>query len=192
MPNVFSNIPFFRIIIPFIAGILLGIYLDLDSPAFIFLMLPITVAIVTLFKKGQNVLTKRIYLICLDTFLFLFALHLVQINTLKDRENYYGKYYKPDKAGYFIATINDIPVEKEKFIKCSLIINEIKNDSNYIKTQGKIIAYFKRSEREEVLKPGTTLVIKTKLIEVSASQNPFEFDYKNYLYNKQVYHTAFL
>ncbi len=192
MPNVFSNIPFFRIIIPFIAGILLGIYLDLDSPAFIFLMLPITVAIVTLFKKGQNVLTKRIYLICLDTFLFLFALHLVQINTLKDRENYYGKYYKPDKAGYFIATINDIPVEKEKFIKCSLIINEIKNDSSYTKVQGKILAYFKRSKRDEALKPGKTLIIKTKLIEVSAAQNPFEFDYKNYLYNKQVYHTAFL
>ncbi len=192
MSNVFSNIPFFRIIIPFIAGILLGIYFDLDSPAFIFLILPITVAIVTLFKKEQNTFTKRIYLMCLDVFLFLFALHLVQINTLKDRENYYGKYYKSDKAGYFIATIDDIPVEKEKFIKCSLIINEIKNDSNYIKTQGKTLAYFKRSERDKALKPGTTLAIKTKLIEVSAPQNPFEFDYKNYLFNKQIYHTAFV
>ncbi|MBA3681482.1 MAG: ComEC/Rec2 family competence protein [Bacteroidetes bacterium] len=178
--------------IPFIIGILLGIYFNLMAPGFIFLIALLLVVIITRLKKEQTTLSKRVYLISLDIFFFLFAIQLINNNTLKDQAEYYGNYYKHDTANYFIVTINDIPVKKEKFIKCQLKVNETRTDSNYIKTRGNIIAYFKRSTRDEELKPGTTIVLKAKLLEVNPPQNPYEFDYKNYLNNKQIYHTAFI
>lgn len=178
--------------IPFIVGILLGIQFHLPSPGLAFLIGSIILTIILKLKKEQNTFTKRTYLICMDVFFFIFALQLVNNVNLKDQPQYYGNYYKADSANYFVVTINDIPVEKEKFIKCRLNVNEVRTDSNYIKTKGNIIAYFKRTDRDTKLQPGTTLLVKTKLLEVGPPQNPYEFDYKNYLYNKQIYHTAFI
>lgn len=192
MPNVFSNIPFFRILIPFIIGILLAIHFNLPAPNLVFLLTLLTFIVVIRLKKEQSNFTKRAYLICFDVFLFVFALHLVSDTNLKKQKEYYGNFYKANNPAYFVATINEIPIEKEKFIKCLLTINQIRIDSSYIKTKGNIIAYFKRSGSNSKLKPGATLVLKTKLIEISSPQNPYEFDYRTYLYNKHIYHTAFV
>ncbi len=178
--------------IPFVAGLLLAIHFNLPVAGFIFLIALIVTAVIFRLKKEQNTFTKRTYLICMDVFLFLFALQLVNNTKLIQQKDHYGNYYKAGSANYFVATIKDIPVQKEKFVKCWLNINEIKTDSAFVKTKGNIIAYFKRSGIKAEIKAGTTLLVKTKLIEVTPPQNPYEFDYKNYLYNKQIYHTAFI
>ena len=192
MTKVFNNIPFFRILIPFVAGILCGITFNPNSINFLFFSLPIAIASTLILFKNQSKYTKRAFLICLDIFFFIFALNLVNNNNTSKQESYYCNHLKQDSANYFIATINELPVVKEKFIKCQLSINEVKTDSFYKKAKGNIIAYFKKSNQDSVLKVGATVLLKVKLLDVGAPQNPFEFDYKKYLYNKQIYHTAFL
>ena len=192
MAKAFTNIPFFRILIPFVLGLLLAISSSPNSSNIFVFILLILIALVLKFLKTQSTFTKRMFLVCLDVFFFLFAINLVSITNSSKQTNYYGNYLKKDSASFFIATINDLPVNKEKFVKCELTVNEIKTNSEYKKVKGTIIAYFKKSTNDSVLKAGTTLLINAKLLDVNAPQNPFEFDYKNYLYNKQIYHTAFV
>ncbi|MEO6304467.1 MAG: ComEC/Rec2 family competence protein [Bacteroidia bacterium] len=193
MTKVFSNIPFFRILIPFVIGILLSIHFHLQPISFLYLLILIALAFAFRVKQQQTFLTKRLFLVCLDIFFFLFAINLVSKTNLIEQNNYYGNYISSiDSATNLIVTVNDLPVEKERFIKCQVKVNEIRTDSGYQQAEGSIIAYFKKPFSSAKLKPGTTLIIKAKLLEIEPPKNPYEFDYKNYLYNKKIYHTTFI
>lgn len=178
--------------IPFVIGILLSITLDLPSINLFFFIGLLAIALSLKLKNKQSVFTKCTFLICIDVFFFLLAINLVYNSTTAHKSNYYAKYLKNNSPNFFIATISDLPIEKEKFIKCRLDINEIKTDSGYKKVKGVLIAYFKKADNNNKLEVGTTVVFKTKLIAVDEPKNPYEFDYKRYLNNKQIYHTAFI
>ncbi|MDP3558411.1 MAG: ComEC/Rec2 family competence protein [Bacteroidota bacterium] len=192
MTNIFKNIPFFRLMIPFVVGILLGIAFDLSAiNIFVFIGLFILAAGLKLIKK-QSFYTKRLFLICLDIFFLLFAINLVNKSNLIKQSSYYGNYLKLDSINYIIATINDIPTEKENFIKCQLSINAVKTNLGYQQVEGNVIGYFRKPISKDVIKVGSTYILKTNLMDVSPPQNPYEFNYKNYLFNKQIYHMAFI
>ena len=106
--------------IPFVIGILLGVNFDLPSINLFFFIGLLAIAISLKLKNKQSVLTKRVFLICVDVFFFLLAINLVFNSNTSNNSNYYGKYLKNDSANFFIATISDLPIEKEKFIKCRL------------------------------------------------------------------------
>lgn len=192
MTKVFTNIPFFRIMIPFVIGILLGVNFGLPFINLFFFIGLIAIAISLKLKNKQSVFTKRAFLICVDVFFFLLAVNLVYHANTANSSSYYGRHIKNNSAIFFIATISDLPIEKEKFIKCRLDVNEIKTDSGYKKVKGVLIAYFKKADNNNILKVGTTVILKTKLLTVDEPKNPYEFDYKRYLNNKQIYHTAFI
>ncbi len=193
MAKVFSNIPFFRILIPFVIGILTAIQFHISPIHFIFLPALIAVALICRSRAQQTVYTKRLFLFCFDVFFFLFAVNLVYKTNTSYQNNYYGRYIKnSDSAVYLSATINDLPVEKENFVKCLLKVNEIKAGTGFKTVDGNIIAYFKKPLTNKKIKPGSTLILKAKLLEIDPPKNPYEFDYKTYLYNKQIYHTTFV
>jgi competence protein ComEC len=178
--------------IPFVIGILLGVNFDLPSINLFFFIGLLAIAISLQLKNKQSVLTKRVFLICVDVFFFLLAINLVFNSNTSTNSNYYRKYLKNDSANFIIATISDLPIEKEKFIKCRLDVNEVKTDSGYKKAKGVLIAYFKKADTNNTLKVGNTIVFKTKLLSVDEPKNPYEFNYKRYLSNKQIFHTAFI
>jgi len=180
--RVFTNIPFFRIIIPFVFGIFFSMTFAVSSAHSIVFILLLAIALVLKLLKLQNKHSKRAFLLTIDVLFFLLAINLVNnANTIK-KINYYGNYCNTEVQNTIIATISDLPIEKENFIKCQLNINQVKSDSGYRKVEGCMIGYFKKSAADSNLKVGATLIIKTKLLSISEPKNPFEFDYKNYLY----------
>jgi competence protein ComEC len=190
--KAFTNIPFFRILIPFILGILTAILVEvptLSSGYFFLLLIPIN--FLKVYQPG-NKTYKWLFLIFTDVFLFSFAMHSVQLKDLSKQKSLYSHVATSDSLITFIAAINDVPLEKETFIKCELSLLEVRSDTSYLPCKGTVLAYFKKSENLMSLKPGQTLLVKTKLQDVSEPKNPFEFNYKNYLINKQIYHTAYL
>ena len=135
---------------------------------------------------------KIILLLICDLFLFALAVNLVRFTEISKRKNYYGNVVQTDAINYFACSVDDIPVEKEKWIKCRLSIQEIKAPEGYKETEGSVIAYFKKNDNSQHPKVGETLLIKAKLNEIQNPKNPFEFNYRNYLSNKQVYHSVFV
>lgn len=128
----------------------------------------------------------------MDVFLLAYGIQLAGHANTSRQASFYANLADVEGAVDIIAVINDLPAEKEKTIKCSLKILKIKSDSSYKNAKGSIIAYFKKPVDVNALQAGNTLLIKTKLSEIAAPQNPYEFDYSAYLYNRQIYHTAFI
>lgn len=193
--KAFTGIPFFRILIPFCVGILTAIKCNIPFlPSVYFLstfFALLSLAVLSL-KKW-----KRVFLILSDILLFLLGLALVQLKDLRNEELYYGNYTGEDDKITFIAAVNDLPVEKEKFYKCELKLLELcsldKSGKEYFHpVKGSIYAYFRRSQIAGALRAGQTLLVKARLQDIQPPKNPFEFDYRNYLYSKQIYATAFV
>lgn len=139
-------------------------------------------------KKPQKVLI----LIIIDLFLFFYGISLVDYAKSNQQLNYYGKKLTSDSSLNIIAVINDMPIEKERSIKLSLKLLEAKSNNAYVQVSGQVPAYFRKSIRSKELKAGDVLLIKTRLSEIDPPKNPYEFNYKRYMFDRNRYHTCFV
>lgn len=190
--KLFVTIPFIRILIPFIGGILFGI---LTTNFFLnpIILIPLLILILCLgFVRVNNKNLKIFLLLLIDVFFFLFGDYNVKYTNISRNEIFYGKLVNTDSLLNFTAIIDDLPIEKEKTIKCNLKLSHIKTENGYKKADGNFIAYFKKSNKSKNLEASNTLLLKAKLTTVLLPLNPNEYDYKAYLYNKQIYHTVFV
>lgn len=133
-----------------------------------------------------------VFLAVADLFLFLIAGQLIKLNNTSLSGKFYVNYVLPDSVISFVALVDDLPVVKPKFTKCPVRILKIKSGKDYQRVTGTCFIYFRRSLNDSLLQAGKTLLIKAKFSEIAGPQNPDEFDYKNYLLYKQIYHTVFV
>jgi competence protein ComEC len=189
--KVFKNIPFFRICIPSVAGILLAVQFGFAPLNWLFLPALLAAAGIFLLTRPQTVLSKRLFLVCADIFLFCFGLHLVSEARATGSSDHYGNFVSADTSVNLLVMVNDMPVEKPNFIKCRLKVLGLQNAGGFRKASGEVIGYFKKKGWTGSLKFGDRLFVGTKLMEPEEPRNPEEFNYKAYLNNRQVFHLFF-
>lgn len=187
---VLKKIPFLRILAPFIAGILFSIYYSLNFVNSFVILSGLALLTTFYLLKNRFPIFKKAFTICSDAFLFCFAIALVNQSRMSSQTDFYGNFSRKDSLNKIIATVNDIPVEKEKWIKYQLKVLEIKNGENYTQASGNLIVYFRKHSNLNI-KHGQTLLLNVNLIETDSPKNPYEFDYRAYLENKQIYHICF-
>ena len=188
--NVLKTVPFLRIIIPFLSGILFGIFLypqglNWPVPVAVF----VGISALWVFVGSRQ---KRVVLIAADIFLIIYGISLVRLCDQSMRENFYGHAITHDSTITSVVVIDDVPVTKQKFIKCSVRVLMIRSGNAFKNVTGNSLVYFKRSPKDSVIKPGRVLLIRAPFLPVPGPKNPLEFDYKSYLANKQIYHTLFI
>lgn len=83
--------------------------------------------------------------------------------------------------GWCLARVDEPPVEREKTFKAILDIAD-----------GKVIAYFQKTEEAASLVYGDMLAFKVPVEDVAPPMNPREFDYKRYLERRGVTGTVYL
>jgi competence protein ComEC len=190
--KAFSTIPFFRILIPFLLGIGVGIAFELLTVHWAYILLPaLGVSVLSVYGS----LFKRQVLLLLllgDLFLFFFGARLVEENRIVKQELFYGNQFRADQENTLIAVLDELPVKKEKFIKCSVTVLKIKRDSGYVSARGRLISYIRRSSKDSLLKAGMVLLMRSNLLELQGPKNPGEFNYRNYLSNRQIHFTTFV
>ncbi|MEA3496473.1 MAG: ComEC/Rec2 family competence protein, partial [Bacteroidota bacterium] len=71
-------------------------------------------------------------------------------------------------------------------------VKYVKSNSGIHKTTGKALVYFRKDSLTALLKYGDIIFIKNKISEIEGPKNPGQFNYKRFLYYKQIYHRAFL
>lgn len=190
--NIFSTIPFFRILIPFAAGILIALRFDpaLPSP---YLFIPfLTGAFLFAFLKQNNRFTKVVFMLLADVMLCLFGLSLTHLSNLSHAPSFYSKLQSPDSIGTFVVEISDIAIRKEKFTKYPVKVLYVKKGTKLLPATGNLLVYLRNQNNTSILEPGERLCFSKKLSEVQGPMNPGEFDYRAYLQRKQVYHTVFV
>jgi competence protein ComEC len=190
--KVFTGNPFLRILLPFVAGILLAIHLNLrPSPAWLFL--PSTIIVASLLKLRQAGSSSKIFfLIGTDFFLLLFGAILPSFHGPAGDPIHYINVVDASKNVELVAVVNDIPAAKAKTIKLDLKLISVREDTKHHPANGRLYAYVQKSTRTQLLRAGDGLMISGKLQEILSPLNPGEFNYRQYLHDRGVYHTMYI
>jgi len=191
--NYWNQFPLFRLILPFISGIIVALSFDseIHIPLTIFITLIIVITIYVFFIANSVRYRFRWILgIVIYTAIFLFGFELTILNTEKYHPSHFGNLLK--KEYLFVARVTEPIVEKEKTNKAIVEVLSIKGDSAWINTEGKAIIYLQKDSLSSCIKYGDCLLINTWINEVKPPQNPEEFNYKRYLSNRNIYHQAYI
>jgi len=131
-------------------------------------------------------------LICADAFLFLFGLSMVRQNDQRLRADHYSNLVQADSSHIFSCLVKDLPVIKERSVKIEVKILQVKKGGKFLPAEGRLLLYLERCERSLALRHGDNLLVNTRLNAVPGPANPYEFNYRDFLARKQIFHSGFV
>lgn len=185
------KIPFFRLLLPYILGVGASLMFNLNNLSTLCLISVITFSY-GLFYIGFKLVNKKVVLMLMaDLLLFNLGFVFTYNSQIKNDTAFFKNYLEKDTL-FYLAELSDLPVQKERSVKLSLNVLKVKNDSAYIPVKGAVIGYLQNSSVVKDLRVGQIFLIKSALQEVREPMNPNEFNFKNYLANKNIYHTTFI
>ncbi len=95
-------------------------------------------------------------------------------------------------ASQYMVCIDDIPVEKEKSIKCIAKVLTCIQDRKAVAADGKIILYIQKDSAALLLKYGDALIVNCRPAIIEPPANEGDFDYRKYLAFHQIYYQSYL
>ncbi|HPS82822.1 MAG TPA: ComEC/Rec2 family competence protein [Bacteroidales bacterium] len=194
--NSWSKAPFVRILIPFIAGLLIyrsGWDIAGQSwilPSLLALLLA-SAAWIFIFKSLNTYKTRflqgAVIIYCILSFGWLTA-HYSDIRNHKD---FIGNLPK-NQPVELILKIDNTVEQKNSNMKTTAAALAVRNDSGWTRCSGKILLYIANSDTAPTLAFGDVIAVKCYLNEV---QNPLfnsDFNYKKYLADKNIFHQTYI
>lgn len=188
-----SEVPFIRLVLCFIIGIVSAIYFNI-APSNYYLLFWIIIC--SLFIAIIIFLKKRI--IYLHSYLFGFFIYLIMIlsgiiicNQHKEifKEHHFSKI--PSKQ--LIVYLLEEPKIKGDIARFNVEVTNNIQEKNLFKTQGKLLLAMRFDTTKNInLHYGDLILIKSKYKETEPAYNPSEFDYKRFLSYQQIYYQSFI
>ncbi|HXU28274.1 MAG TPA: ComEC/Rec2 family competence protein, partial [Bacteroidia bacterium] len=188
-----SQIPFLRILLPFMGGIGFWLIGRQDSPQLMYIVgiYLICALLYFLLIKSTQTVPKFLFGLAVQVFLFFSGWLLCNYNNEKQNPINYT-HVLTDSTTSYMGYVSEIPVEKTKSIKAEITLQQIKSKGTWQNTCGKIIVYFEKIDKAKNLETGNNIVFSGKLQEIQAPLNPHEFDYKAYLNLRNIFHSVYL
>lgn len=181
------KIPFFRLIIPFSIGILFKIYHpSLINQSFYYLTFFLLITGIYKYFEDINPNYHRRWISGLLIFIVLFFLGF-EITSFHLQTNDIFT-----ESDLFIVKIIEPPKESEKSIKTILKIDAFNTKGRWETAKEKVIVYIQKDSLSKLLQYGDLLIINTQFKKIQNKGNPYEFDYKKYLANKNVHYQAYI
>lgn len=191
--NHWSEYPFVRILFAYLAGILICLFTPLQFPAWILPVLFLVSCLGQLYLHKKAIRTYRhTSTIGLGFQLTVFAFGNVHTFHCIDKNDTRHYIHVIDSASFLVAKVTEPPLEKERSIKVVVEIIAYKKGVAVRPAFGKSILYLSKDSFETSLLHGNVLLVKNNFRQVAAPANPGQFDYKKYLWYKEVYATAYL
>ncbi|MBS1646204.1 MAG: ComEC family competence protein [Bacteroidetes bacterium] len=187
------QIPFFRVLTPFMLGISLNLALqNTGSNTYLLVLIYLLCLLIYVVSKGKtNTKINTLMGVFVQLFLFASGYTLCAYNNDKQKPNHYTHYIN-DSSSLFYGYVQQIPVEKNKSIKTEIELKQIKINNKWQPASGTVIAYFEKKPNVQMPETGENLVFTGHLQEVQVPLNPHEFDYKNYLRYRNIFHTIYI
>jgi competence protein ComEC len=189
-----GEIPFVRILIPLILGIITALHL-LPTIAILkglqyilFSIFAIFFVLIACYKKWE--LYKNRWLIGL-TLSLLIALSGYLI-TISQSDKLERTHFSNTKQEFLLIVVASEPKVTGGVLRFEAEVKQgIKADTTEIVT-GKLLIALKMRLISSSYQYGDLLLIPSSFTEVKPPFNPFEFNYKRYLSNKSIYHHSFI
>jgi competence protein ComEC len=189
---VYKTAPFLRLLLPFIAGIILQWYNDIPLPVIVLAIIGFTAANTIFYFLP---LSSRYKLQPLQGFLInilLLALGSL-ITWQKDPRHYsswYGNHYRD--SGYIIARIEEPLIEKTGSYKATAVVESFIDHDTVISCEGKLLLYFSKDSNALQLQYGDRVLLHKDLQPIKNSGNPGAFNYEQYAAFQKEFHNVFL
>lgn len=185
---------FVRIVIVYVAGILLGIYFpDIiqQKQAIIFFLILVILFLVFAFLRFKGKL--RFFNPGLLGIAAIFLAGYIQLLNSTDARDTDHFIHYADTIRFYKATVTNQPQEKENSWKLEANINFIQGaDKHWQKKSGKVLLYLSKQNFKDPFQYGDVLLIKGSPQLLPEPANPGEFDYKRFLTFRKTYHQHFL
>lgn len=178
-----ETVPAFRFCITFLAGIIISYEINFN----IYVVTSLLIILILLNLKIKN----EIYIYVL---IFIFGLFKANLDFYQFPRNSVQEI--PDSKNFeytFKGVISDYPQYYDDKIRFIFDSDYIVSSSDSIKVEGKIIAviyenkFSKETQTPPVLKRGDYIELSGKFSSPENPSNPYEFNYKKYLYMHDIY-----
>jgi competence protein ComEC len=182
------KIPFVKILIPFIVGIIFGKALSLSLYLLLFIIIPLFfISFLLELVRNPRYHTRWIQGLILRILLLLSGmLVIMQHQTRNAFES------ATIKSEYLLASINEKPEEKEKSFKVILKVHSINVSGKWQPCEALLLTYIRKNNKLSQLKIGDELICRNLFVPIKNTGNPDEFDLQWFWNNKKVYLSAFL
>lgn len=184
---------FLRVVLFFIGGILLGIYLPDGIPEttaivlFLFFLTGyVAIVIFNRIRKAQVINPGFVGAI----FIFLggYLTLLIQTDTRQLNHLIHVK----EEATHYRVRISSYAQEKDRSWKQEAEVTELRYDNSWHRHEGKVLLYFSKDFFQQPFAYGDVLLIKGSPQVLRLPENPGEFDYKRFLSFRNIYHQQFI
>jgi len=177
--------PLLRILIPFIAGIIVAFYIRFAFSVWILLLIAsagiVSVFILLKFRTYKNRWVGGVLIV-----ISIFSISLAYTKFFIDAGKPTFELIEKNKQ-LFTATVIKTPALKTNSIMLIVRIEDYKCVEKHLNSGKRAVVYLERNEESEKIIYGDRLSFYTYLNEVSGLQNPQEFDYKRYLSIKNIH-----
>jgi competence protein ComEC len=188
-----NKYPFFRLIIPFAAGILIAIHLPKPAVLEMIHLILICCALFLAALAGHffSAYQNR----WLSGFLiYLFTLTAGYSLTIVQTEKYYSSHYSNylNRGQVYVVRISEPPSERARSVRVFGKVRYVMDSVVSERTTGKVLLYFEKDSTALQLEYGDLLLIQSRISPTEPPGNPHQFNYKNFLANSGVYHQAYI
>ncbi|MGE0561122.1 MAG: ComEC/Rec2 family competence protein [Flavobacteriales bacterium] len=187
--NRLNQLPFLRLLVPLIVGILAAVYFSFRPNLILYLFTFFFVSFVVLLsikKVNSNYTLRWIFGLHIYSLFFLLGVILTGLKTTNQLS------LTKLNNQLVIGEITDPPQKKDKIVKCVLTIKGNKTNSKWQNVNGKTILFIEKDSLAENLAVGDLISFQPEFKDVPEPKNPLEFDYKKYLSFHLIKQQAFL
>ncbi|MCZ2277821.1 MAG: ComEC family competence protein [Bacteroidia bacterium] len=179
--NRFGNIPFLRILIPFVAGILTATFSQVPEwvPVVLFIGGTLNVGIRILLSKDFPHSFEWITGVGIS--LLFFSIGILRL-FIADDARFNPHYSRTEGITAVSGTILDELHEKVTSYKTTLKVETVRDSNGTWKpATGRMLFYFRKSAWADSLQYGDKVIILSSPFRIEDPQNPEEFNYRRYL-----------
>ena len=189
---VWKTAPFIRLLIPFIAGIMLQWYVGFPFTAIIIAFICFTIAylLFRLFPLALRFKWKTLQGSILIVLLLCVGAGLTWQKDIRHHTKWFGNYYHD--SDYIVLRIDEPLTEKTKSWKAAGHVESIIENDSAIACEGNMLLYFSKDSLPPQLHYGDRIIIHKDPQRIKNSGNPGAFNYEQYAAFQQIFHNVFL
>jgi competence protein ComEC len=189
---VWVTSPFLRLLVPLVAGIVAGWYLQVPLLYSGLALCSYSVAYWLCRYLPFGLLLSFYWLKPLLLQLMCLAVGMLLVHTRYKANSalHYSHYYQPGQ--YVQVCIGEPLVEKNKSYKAEAYLNTLFTASHSLPVNGKILLYFAKSQAAIPLQYGDVILLQQPLQAIKNSGNPGGFNYQRYAAFQGIHHQVYL
>ena len=181
-----------RVLIPFLLGILAGIYLGFPNDWLGYLGVVLLLGLLLLefrSKLFSHYRNRWVFGCLMNAILFIFGFQLTLFNTGIFNKSHFSNY--SNESGYKVVRIYKQPIIKDRIVKLFGVVEQVKS-KEWMQTSGNLMITLPKDSEALQVNYGDYLMIRSATNEIGPPMNPFEFDYRKYLSYQSVYQQVYL